>query len=75
MNMKKTTVTALSVAALAAATTALPAAAADYSKSAGVQLAACGPCGAKKRGCGPCNPCKPRARGCNPCRPCGAKKR
>ena len=74
MDMKKTTVTALSVAALAAATTALPAAAADYSKSAGVQIAACNPCKAK-HGCGPCNPCAAKKRACNPCNPCAAKKR
>lgn len=65
MDMKKT-VTVLSVAALAAATTALPAAAADYSKSAGVQVAACNPCSAKKAG----NPCAAK----NPCNPCAAKK-
>jgi len=73
MDMKKT-VTVLSVAALAAATTALPAAAADYSKSAGVQIAACNPCAAKKG----CNPCAAK-KGCNPCaakrasNPCAAK--
>jgi len=85
MDMKKT-VTLLSIAALAAATTALPAAAADVSKSANVQIAQCSPCKAKK-GCNPCaaknpcNPCKPR--GANkarnpraakqPCNPCAAK--
>lgn len=39
-----------------------------------IQLAACNPCGAKKRGCNPCNPCGAKKRGCNPCNPCGAKK-
>lgn len=52
MDMKKT-ITVLSIAALAAATTALPAAAAEMSTSAGVQIAACSPCSAKN-GCNPC---------------------
>ncbi len=52
MNIKKTA-TVLSVAALAAAATAMPAAAADVSKSSNVQLAACNPCAAKKHGCNP----------------------
>ncbi len=85
MDMKKT-VTALSVAAIAASTVALPAAAADLSGGVGVQIAACNPCAAKKRGCNPCaakrgcNPCAAK-RGCNPCaakrgcNPCAAKKR
>jgi hypothetical protein len=78
MDMKKTA-TILSVAALAAATTALPAAAADFSSVSGVQIAACNPCAAK-RGCNPCaakrgcNPCGAK-RACNPCNPCAAKKR
>ena len=78
------TVAALSVAALAATTIALPAAAANGSDQP-VQLAACGakkgcnPCAAKK-GCNPCaakkgNPCAAKA---NPCaakgNPCAAKK-
>ncbi len=67
--MLKKTVTALSVAALAAATTALPAAAADRSGSAPVQIASCSPCQAK-RGCNPCSAKK----GCNPCNPCAAKR-
>jgi len=83
MYMKKT-VTVLSVAALAAATSALPVAAADLSSSAGVQVAACNPCGAK-RACNPCaakracNPCAAK-RACNPCaakrgcNPCAAKR-
>ena len=66
MDMKKT-VTALSVAAIAATTAALPVAAADYSGMTGIQIAACKPCGAKK-GCGPCAAKK----GCNPC---AAKKK
>ena len=61
--MMKTTVTALSIAALAAATTALPAAAADTSKAASVQIAACSPCKAKK-GCNPCNPCAAKKNAC-----------
>ena len=80
MDMKKTAV-ALSVAALAATTIALPAAASDISSSAGIQIAAYNPCAAKK-GCNPCavkkacnpcaakNPCNPC--GANPCNPCGA---
>ena len=83
MHMKKT-VTGLSVAALAAATSALPAAAADVTSTTGVQIAACNPCAAK-RGCNPCaakrgcNPCAAK-RGCNPCaakrgcNPCAAKR-
>jgi hypothetical protein len=84
MNIKKTA-TILSVAAIAAASTALPAAAADISKTSNIQLAACNPCAAKK-GCNPCaakkgcNPCAAK-KGCNPCaakkgcNPCAAKKR
>jgi len=53
--LKKRTVVALSVAALAASTAALPAAAAR-SADQPVQIAACGAkkagCGAKKAGCG-----------------------
>lgn len=60
MDMKKT-VTALSVAALAASTAALPAAAADISGVTGIQIAACNPCAAKKG----CNPCAAK-KGCNP---------
>jgi hypothetical protein len=66
MDMKKTAV-ALSVAALAAlaaTTIALPAAASDISSSAGVQIAACNPCKAKKG----CNPCAAKS-------PCAAKKK
>jgi hypothetical protein len=77
------TVAALSVAALAATTFALPAAAANSSDQP-IQLAACGakkgcnPCAAKK-GCNPCaakaNPCAAKG---NPCaaksNPCAAKK-
>jgi hypothetical protein len=75
MNIKKTA-TILSVAAIAAASTALPAAAADISKTSNIQLAACNPCAAKKG----CNPCAAK-KGCNPCaakkgcNPCAAKKR
>ena len=49
--LKKKTVIALSVAALAASTAALPAAAASTDNP--VQIAGCGACGAKK-GCGAC---------------------
>jgi len=66
MDMKKTAV-ALSVAALAATTIALPAAASDISSSAGIQIAAYNPCAAKKG----CNPCAAK-KGCNPC---AAKKK
>jgi hypothetical protein len=75
------TVAALSVAALAATTIALPAAAAGDRP---VQLAACSP----KKACNPCaakkacNPCAPKANPCaakaNPCaakgNPCAPKK-
>ena len=89
MDMKKTA-TVLSVAALAAASAALPAAAADVSKPTGVQLAACNPCaakrgcapcGAKKAGCSPCaakNPCAAKSNPCaakRGCSPCAAKKK
>ena len=78
--MIRKTVTTLSVIALAAATTALPVAAASDSGAGNVQIAACSPCAAKK--CNPCaakrcNPCA--AKSCNPCaakscNPCAAKK-
>jgi hypothetical protein len=63
--LRKKTVVALSVAALAASTAALPAAAAG-SVDQPVQLAGCGACKAKK-GCGACGAKK----GCGAC---GAKK-
>jgi hypothetical protein len=77
------TVAALSVAALAATTVALPAAAANGDQP--VQVAACG---ATKASCNPCaakkaaNPCAAKANPCaaksNPCaakaNPCSAKK-
>ncbi len=73
--MIRKTITTLSVVALAAATTALPAAAASDSGATGVQIAAShNPCGAKKA----CNPCA--AKSCNPCaakkacNPCAAKR-
>jgi hypothetical protein len=72
--MIRKTITTLSVVALAAATTALPVAAASDSGAVGVQIAACNPCSAKKA----CNPCAAKA--CNPCaakracNPCAAKK-
>ena len=79
--MIRKTITTLSVVALAAATTALPVAAASDNGVAGVQIAACNPCSAKKA-CNPCaakacNPCAAKA--CNPCaakacNPCAAKK-
>lgn len=58
--MFKKTVTVLSVAALAAGTAALPAAAAGVASDTPVQIAACGPCAAK-------NPCAGK-------NPCAAKK-
>ncbi len=84
--LRKKTIAAISVAALAATTIALPAAAAG-SADTPIQLAACSPCSAKKgcgpcsakKGCGPCsakkgcNPCSAK-KGCNPCNPCKAKK-
>ena len=78
--MIRKTITTLSVVALAAATTALPVAAASDTGATNVQIAACSPCAAKK--CNPCaakrcNPCA--AKRCNPCaakscNPCAAKK-
>ena len=38
-----------------------------------LRLAACNPCGAKKKGCGACNPCAAK-KGCGACNPCAAKK-
>ena len=38
-----------------------------------LRLAACNPCGAKKKGCGACNPCAAK-KGCGGCNPCAAKK-
>lgn len=84
--LRKKTIAAISVAALAATTIALPAAAAGPADTP-IQLAACSPCSAKKgcgpcsakKGCGPCsakkgcNPCSAK-KGCNPCNPCKAKK-
>ncbi len=42
-------------------------------RPAPLQLAACNPCGAKKKGCGGCNPCGAK-KGCGGCNPCAAKK-
>lgn len=39
-----------------------------------LRLAACSPCGAKKKGCGACNPCAAKKKGCGACNPCAAKK-
>ncbi len=39
-----------------------------------LQLAACNPCGSKKKGCGACNPCAAKKKGCGACNPCAAKK-
>lgn len=39
-------------------------------RPAPLQLAACGPCGAKKKGCGACNPCGAK-NACGACNPCG----
>lgn len=76
--MLKKTLTAASIAALAGAVslTNLPTAqAADEAQGDRVQLAACNPCAAKKKGCNPCNPCAAKKKGCNPCNPCAAKKK
>ena len=86
--MIRKTVTTLSIVAMAAATTALPVAAASDTGMSNVQIAACGPCAAKRCNpcaaknpcaamrCNPCaakNPCNPCAAK-NPCNPCAAKK-
>ena len=39
-----------------------------------LQLAACNPCGGKRKGCGACNPCAAKKKGCGACNPCAAKK-
>ena len=72
--MKTKTIAAISIAALAATTVALPTAVAAGNTP--LQIAGCGakkgcnPCGGKK-GCNPCNnPCGGK-KGCNPC---GGKK-
>jgi hypothetical protein len=74
--LKKKTVIALSVAALAATTVALPAAAAGTNQP--VQLAGCGACKAKKAGCGACGAKKAGCGACSAkkagCGACGAKK-
>ncbi len=44
------------------------------SRQAPMRLAACNPCGSKKRGCGACNPCAAKKKGCGACNPCAAKK-
>jgi len=41
-------------------------------RKAPLQLAACNPCAAKKKGCGACNPCAAK-KACSPCNPCAAK--
>ena len=64
MDMKKTAA-ALSVAAIAATTIALPAAAADAKNTTGVQIATCSPCAAKKAS----NPCAAKKASCP--KPCG----
>lgn len=75
--MKKKTIAMISVAALAATTIALPAAAAGSSDNP-VQIAGacgakkCGACGAKK--CGACGAKKCGACGAKKCGACGAKK-
>lgn len=66
--MIKKTITTLSIVALAAATTALPAAAASISNSGFVQIAACNPCVAKNP-CAAKIPCATK----NPCNPYRAK--
>ncbi len=76
--MLKKTLTAIGIAALtgAGAMTVLPdAKAASASSSQAIELAACNPCAAKKKGCNPCNPCAAKKHGCNPCNPCAAKKK
>ncbi len=74
--MKKKTIAMISVAALAATTIALPAAAAGSADNP-VQIAGCGAkkccaCGAKK--CGACGAKKCGACGAKKCGACGAKK-
>ena len=82
--LKRKTIAAISVAALAATTVALPAAVANADTP--VQLAACNPCAGKKCGaakakCGgksPCNPCGATKAKCgakSPCNPCAGKKK
>jgi len=76
--MLKKTLTAASIAALASAVTLanLPEAKAKDSAQGGlVQLAACNPCAAKKKGGNPCNPCAAKKKAGNPCNPCAAKKK
>ena len=76
--MLKKTIAAVGIAAIAGAgaLSVLPTAMAKGASDIGIQLAACKPCGAKKRGCNPCNPCGAKKKhGCNPCNPCGAKKK
>jgi hypothetical protein len=43
-------------------------------QQAPLQLAACNPCGGKRKGCGACNPCAARKKGCGACNPCAAKR-
>ena len=71
------TVAAVGIAALAGvgALSVLPTAMAKTAADTGIQLAACNPCSAKKRGRNPCNPCAAKKKGCNPCNPCSAKKK
>ena len=85
--LKRKTVAAISVAALAATTIALPAAVANA--AAPVQLAGCNPCAGKKCGaakakCGAAKAkCGAAAAKCgaaknggkNPCNPCAGKKK
>ena len=78
--LKRKTVAAISVAALAATTIALPAAVANA--AAPVQLAGCNPCAGKKCGAAKAK-CGAAAAKCgaaknggkNPCNPCAGKKK
>ena len=86
--MLKKTIAAVGIAAIAGAgaLSVLPTAMAKTVGDTGIQLAACKPCSAKKKGCNPCNPCSAKKKhgcnpcgakkkGCNPCNPCAAKKK
>ena len=86
--MLKKTIAAVGIAAIAGAgaLSVLPTAMAKTAGDTGIQLAACKPCSAKKKGCNPCNPCSAKKKhgcnpcgakkkGCNPCNPCAAKKK
>ncbi|MDP6120836.1 MAG: hypothetical protein QF450_05450, partial [Rhodospirillales bacterium] len=75
--MLKKTAAAVGIATLAGAgaLSVLPTAMAKTASDTGIQLAACSPCAAKKKGYNPCNPCAAKKKGYNPCNPCAAKKK